>query len=61
MCDYYLYYFGGGQTEPALYRINKLTGRVTYAILENKVLNFVESTNSKKDILTFYKDFIKLI
>lgn len=60
MYDYYLYYFGIGNTEPALYRVDTLTGHVTYSNMENKILNFSWSANSKADVLAYPKDFIKL-
>ena len=60
MYDYYLYYFGIRNTEPALYRVDTLTGRVTFANMKNKILNFSESANTKEDVLAYPKDFIKL-
>lgn len=60
MFDYYLYYFGRSNTDPALYRVDKSTGHVTYSNMENKILLFHKSANSKEDVLSDPKDFIKL-
>lgn len=61
MFEYYLHYFGPRCADPAVYRINKHTSKVTYCLIQDEIMHtFRSSANSYLNIQLNPKDFIHL-